>query len=354
MNKSFVLPLGAAVVLLALGTAGTAAAKEKIYKYDQFSDDPTIAKGEIESVKVNCQPGFAQSEAYGILIEPDPADYPFDIIRVEFLQGDTLNDPNSDKQNVVTVQVYNDDSTDPAPKGAPIFEISSNDIVDPLTVMPQHVQEGVFMQYKFDPLGDPMSHPKKITAGNIRVMLQFDDLDEFYPSIPGCEGLSGFGCQDPCALADEAGMGGGSLIRTVTKDWYFNEAVGVKGDWILRVVLDVPDNSSSSSSSSSGSGSSSSGGAGGSGSGCNSDADCPEATQVCRSHMCVEAAECKSDAECPSVDQVCRANKCQATDTGCGCEMIDRAPGGSVALMLLAGASAIARRARRKSPRRSE
>lgn len=357
MNKPSFLPACAAAMLL---STSALAGVEKVFKYDQFSDDPVTAKDEIPMVSVSCQPGFAKGEAYGILIVPDPKDYPFDILRVEFLQADTTNDPAGDKQNIVTIQVYNDDSAGAEPTGAPIFEITSGQIVDPVSMKPQHVQEGVFMQYAFDPTGDPQLHPKTITSGNVRVMVQFDDQDVAFPTIQGCEGLGGFGCQDPCALADEAATPKGNLIRTVTNAWLFNEAAGVKGDWIFRVVVDSSDT---------GQGAGGAGGAGGASSGtggdagaggssgsdpCDIDADCPEMNQVCQAHVCKLAPECVADADCAGADQVCSANKCQSADSGgCGCETAERTTGGGALMVLFAGIGVLVRRRGQRSSKPS-
>ncbi len=289
--------------LLGLGLVATvsinANAGKKTLKLDRYADDPNQAGSEIESSKIACLAGFVKGEAYGVLLTPDPADYPFDILSIDFVQGDV---GSPDTENDVMIQIYNEEGTASAPTKSPIYELDSGSVLLPPDTFGMPVQEGAFMRYEFDPGGDDADHPPTIYSGNLRIMVRFEnpaaDLSEW---APACKA----GCQDPCALADDdGGTDGRNVIQATGDNWGYNEDFGVKGDWVLRAVID----SAAASSSSGGTSSSSSGGSSSGGTGGNS------------------GGECDSDADCPNIDQVCRAHKCQSTgagtDTSSSCSVV--------------------------------
>lgn len=317
--------------------APSAGAVQKILKVDKFADDPNTAANEIQSAQnVSCQAGFYQSEAYGVLFVPDASDYPFDILSIDLIQGDT-GDP-SDTQNNVKFEIYNEDVVFAKPSTQPIFQLSSSDYFIPPDTLGQPVIESTFMLYQFDPAGEPEDHPAKITHGNVLVMVRFEDPELPIAGVQGCE----VGCQDPCVITDDNITPQRNVISATGDQWAFAESFGVKGDWVLRLQIDAASSgsgsgatTSSSTTTSSGSGSGGGTGSGGAGGGDN--------------------YECNSDADCPQIDQVCRAHTCQSTgnnetpadEGGCGCE-VGATPKGGTALVALAALAWLGRRKRRE------
>ncbi len=313
-----------------------ALAVQKTLKFDKFSEDPTTAANEIQGGgSVSCQAGFYLGEAYGVLFTPSPEDYPFDILSIDLVQGDS-GDP-ADTQNDVSFEIYNEDGIFDQPSTAPIFSLSSNDYFIPPDTFGQPVLESTFMLYQFDPSSpEPLDHPPKVTHGNVLVMVQFDNQEAPIAGVQGCS----LGCQDPCAITDDSITSQRNVIKAQGNTWAFAESFGVKGDWVLRLVIDAASSGSgsggsgatSTSSSTTTSASSGAGGAGGGGSmaECNSDADCPNINQVCRAHICQDTGSDATDT---------------GEDSGCGCQVGD-APKTGAAALAVAALGLLARRRR--------
>lgn len=315
--------------------APSAGAVQKVLKVDKFADDPSSAANEIQAASnVSCQAGFYQSEAYGVLFVPAESDYPFDILSIDLIQGDT-GDP-VDTANDVTFDIYNEDGVFSQPTTQPIFTLASTDYFIPPDTFGQPVLENTFMLYQFDPGAEPENHPKKITSGNVLVMVRFDNPELPIAGVSGCE----TGCQDPCVITDDSITSQRNVIRATGDQWAFAESFGVKGDWVLRLQIDAASagtgsggGSATTSTTSSGSGGGATG-AGGAGGGASN--------------------ECNTDADCPQIDQVCRAHTCQSTgneetpadEGGCGCE-VGATPKGGTALVALAALAWLGRRKRR-------
>jgi len=323
--------IGALVATSVLFSA-TAEATPKTLKVDRFDDDPTIAISQIQgATSLECQPGFYQGEAYGVILVPNEDDYPFDLLSIDLVQGDT---GSSDTMNDVTIEIYNDTGIAAAPSGPPIYSLTSADVVVG-EEFGQPVVENTFMRYQFDPMSaDPADHPPKITSGNVRIMIRFDNL-QVPIAVMGCAD----GCQDPCGLTDDDGITPQRTVMNVDigqgLTWGFSETYKVANDWMLRAVID----SSAGSSGQGGGGATSTTGSGAGG-----------ATTGAGTGG-ADAVECNSDADCPSLDQLCRAHKCQvapsddepAEEGGCGCR-VGSSESSAGALAALFGLGLLARR----------
>ncbi len=265
-----------AAACLALMTVSAPAFAEKvIWHYDSLPGDmATLANG-LKQHPLFAHPGFVKGEAWGQLYKPKAEDYPVKILTVEFVMAQA--DGQKEQKGDYSIEIYNDDGTGPAPKGPPVYAVTTKDFAAGGNIG-QPVVGNNGMIYQFD-WSKPENHPPLITAGNIYVAIRYlnetASLENMWGKLECTKmetglGIDLCGCQNLAALTDSATTPGANLMHIVwpvgtcsgTKAWKFVEQISttniqMKGDFILRLGVDgvAPVDSDASSGGGSGGGS---------------------------------------------------------------------------------------------------
>lgn len=259
MPNGDVMRFAALLVLLAavIALPRTASAEKIIWKYDQLDPDMNVLANGLANHPLYAHPGFVAGEAFGQIYKPKPEDYPVKILSVELVMAQAKNAAGKQKIDAI-IEFYNDDGAGPAPKGGPIWSVSTKDFaLGPQIGVP--IQGDTAMVYEFD-WSKPDNHPPLIDKGNIWVMIrildQAQDLTDYWgklecikQNIAGVE--VGCGCQKLAALSDSATTPGANIIHLVwplgtcsgQKQWKFVEQIAkdgvqMKGDFLLRLGVD--------------------------------------------------------------------------------------------------------------------
>ncbi len=262
----------AATALAALLLSAPVHADTVVWKYDDWQG--TIEQNADGKNKHphKAYPGFVAGEAYGQIYRPKPGDYPIKILSVKMVVASPNVTPPGDAN--IDIEIWNDTSQTATPNTkSPHFKISSSEFWNPQTQKDNMPLTGnTAMVYKFD-YKDPQGAPKKITQGNVRLMVRFTskavDAQKWWNEI-GCAKVEiagvtlGCGCQKVAPLTDSSTTKKSNLMHIITplgqcsggKKWMWIEDVSkegksMSGDFILRMEVEtsgaapVPDAGSS-------------------------------------------------------------------------------------------------------------
>ncbi|NMB74068.1 MAG: hypothetical protein GYA21_02940 [Myxococcales bacterium] len=234
---------------LTLTLAGRAGAEAVVYQYDQFDPDINVAAGQVTSIPLATQPGFASGEAFGQLYRPTAGQYPVKITGIDLILASPPNMPGTAEVNA-RIEVWAHSGSGAAPTGSqPLWSITTADLYNPNTGqfgMP--LQGNTAMSITFDQ-SEPDNHPPDINSGSFLVMIRYlDDARDmqtewgtmqcmYYPSLGAC------GCQEVGTLLDQATTQNANVLHVYgssnctgpATNWTFANAIGVTGDFILRV-----------------------------------------------------------------------------------------------------------------------
>ena len=236
--------------------AAPAMAEKVIWHYDSLPGDmDTLANG-LKQHPVYAHPGFVKGEAFGQLYKPKPEDYPVKILTVEFVMAQA--EGAKEQKTDIAIEIYNDDGNGPAPKGAPIYTVTSKDFAAGGNIG-QPVVGNTGMIYQFD-WSKPENHPPEIQAGNIYLVIRYlndaSSLENMWGKLECTKmetglGIDMCGCQNLAALTDQQTTLGANLMHIVwpvgtcsgNKQWKFVEQISttnlqMKGDFILRMGVD--------------------------------------------------------------------------------------------------------------------
>ena len=241
-----------AVVLVLAVALPAARAVEKIYKVDQFSSTLEQAADEINKAgKVQAEPGFAQGEAFGVIYKPDPAEYPIKVLGIQLILGAAPN--AKDLTTDADIEIWNDDGNAATPLDAePMYKVNTKELFNQDTNefgIPLKGNVGIAIDFNWD--GEAKDHPSLIVNGNIRVMIRFTEPSADYTAEwdPKCaiNPPFGCGCQKVAPLIDSAGTANANVMSILSEPmtcsgdpyWTYASAIGIKGDFVLRVRADV-------------------------------------------------------------------------------------------------------------------
>ncbi len=249
-------------VVAGLVVTSDASAVPWVFKYDQFPDDIGAAAGAVNGGSFYTQPGFVAGEAFGQVYEPDAAQYPIQIQGLDLILAAPPAAAAQLFANAI-IEIYNSDSKSADPQSAPIFSISTADLLDAQTNQlgfPLTGNAGLRIQFDFT---DPQNHPPVIDDGRIWVVIRFSDnardMTAEWGTIQcgiidlGGLGSIGCGCQNVGTLHDNAITPKANVIHHVTplgqcsgnKVWAFMETLDtgsgftINGDVVLRLHADV-------------------------------------------------------------------------------------------------------------------
>ncbi len=260
VTARMVLARAVAVVATALvgAVATTPAFAEKvIWHYDSL---PSIMDELATGMKLHpmyAHPGFVKGEGWGVLFKPKPTDYPVKILTVEFVMAQA--EGAQPQKGDFAIEFYNDDGVGPAPKGPPIWTITTKDFANGGNIG-QPVVGNTGMVYQFD-WTKPENHPPLIDKGNIYLVIRYlgesASLEAMWGKLECTKvslgaGLDLCGCQPLAALTEQkATIKGVNLMNIVwpigtcagAKQWKFVEQVSttnldMKGNFVLRMGVD--------------------------------------------------------------------------------------------------------------------
>lgn len=249
--------LWVALACTATALATPAFAEKVIWHYDSLPsvmDD--LATG-MKQHPMYAHPGFVKGEAWGVLFKPKPEDYPVKILTVEFVMAQA--EGTQPQKGDFAIEFYNDDGVGPAPKGAPIWSVTTKDFAAGGNIG-QPVVGNTGMVYQFD-WTKPENHPPLIDKGNIYLVIRYlaesASLETMWGKLECTKvslgaGLDLCGCQPLAALTEQkATIKGVNLMNIVwpvgtcagAKQWKFVEQVSttnldMKGNFILRMGVD--------------------------------------------------------------------------------------------------------------------
>ena len=241
--------LVAAGLFALLFFAQTARAENVVFKYDQFDPDISVAAGQVTSISLATQPGFARGEAFGQVYRPSAGQYPVKITGIDLIMASPPHMAGTAEVNA-KIEVWAHSGSGAAPSGSqPLWSITTADLYNPNTGqygMP--LVGNTAMAITFDQ-SDPNNHPPDINSGSFLVMIRYlDDARDmqsewgtlqcmYYPGMGAC------GCQEVGTLLDQATTQNANVMHIYgtsnctgpATDWSFANALGVTGDFILRV-----------------------------------------------------------------------------------------------------------------------
>ncbi|MBM4320723.1 MAG: hypothetical protein FJ125_12390 [Deltaproteobacteria bacterium] len=240
-------PIVAAATIALLLLARDAGAVARTYKVDQFDPNLAQAVAQLQGMPLPTQAGFEAGEGFGILIRPDPGDYPIRITGLDLVLAAPPNAP--DRQTRGTFEIYAAASEGPDPGAPPIFTIRTTDLIDPSSgELGLPLRGNTALRIDFD-WQDAEGHPPVINAGNIWAVLRFEEPAISSVDLWGTwqcqemEEVGMCGCQMVGALLDLGVTARANVLSIIwppghcsgSRQWTFAEDIGVTGDLILRV-----------------------------------------------------------------------------------------------------------------------
>ncbi|MBM4345733.1 MAG: IPT/TIG domain-containing protein [Deltaproteobacteria bacterium] len=250
------MALWAALVVTATGLATPGYAEKVIWHYDSLPSVMDELANGLEQHPVFAHPGFVKGEAYGAIFKPKATDYPVKILTVELVMAQAKG--QKDQKTDIAIEIYNDDGNGPAPKGPPVFSITSKDFANGGNIG-QPVVGNTGMIYQFD-WSKPENHPPLIDKGNIYLVIRYlndsASLENMWGKLECSKtnlgiGIDFCGCQNVAAISDQSTTIGVNLFHVVWpigtcsggKQWKFAEQVyagnpNIKGDFVLRMGVD--------------------------------------------------------------------------------------------------------------------
>ena len=230
------------------------AASFATYQHDQYSEDLVTAVSQITGAHLSAQPGFAQGEAFGQLFRPNAEDYPIKILGLDLI----LAGPLSGGATSADIEIWLDAGDGPTPnKAVPDFSINTIDLLNSETgEFDVNLAGNVASRLDFD-YDAADSHPPLVYSGNILVMVRYSepsaDLSDAWGNL-ACSTLIGCGCQPAAPFEDEQLTSGVNILNTYAfgsceepnaSQWNFSEAVGLSGDFIMRLRAETSGNEDS-------------------------------------------------------------------------------------------------------------
>lgn len=253
-------------VLVCLGLSSQAHAGSKLYKYDQFADSIDSAATQLGAGLTSAQAGYAKGEAFGVIFAPAPGDYPLTITSLDLVvPGVCVEDPSNKYKTAATIEIWFGDGPGPAPPQAtPNWQIDTTDLLVDAgagSVAGTYLEPNTALHISFDQ-DDPGGHPPQVFSGRIWVAVRFpldpQDLSSEWGACQaeggaaagGCAVIEGkqCGCQPVGTLHDglitpkvnilnhtAGGCDGGAVA------WSFMENLGIQGDVVMRLGVQVPE-----------------------------------------------------------------------------------------------------------------
>ncbi len=259
----------ALAVLCALGAfiAPANAGTPWVFKHDEFPASLSGAVAGVSGGSYYVQPGFVEGEAFGQVYSPTPEMYPIDITGFDFvLAAPPYGTPGTDYSTRAWIEIYNSTSNTADPGGAPLFSISTDDLMNQSngSIGVPLVGNTAFT-VKFD-TSDPANHPAPITQGKIWLVIRYAqaarDLSTDWGTLACMAADLGelgelCGCQSVATAHDNDGIVKKANVMNIvtpigtcsgSKSWVFMEDIDalpsgftIDGDLILRLKADVAD-----------------------------------------------------------------------------------------------------------------
>ncbi len=250
------------VLLLALFLFPTTSlAVPWVFKHDQFPSDLSSAANTINGGQFYVQPGFVAGEAFGQIYTPLPEMYPLQIKGFDVVLAAPPYATETLFTNA-TIEVYNSESQTADPGNAPIYSITTSDLLDPKTQQFGFPLQGnVGIHVEFD-LSNADDRPPVITSGKVWLVIRINDdardmsmewgtLQCTVIDIGGL-GSVGCGCQNVGTVHDATIVPKVNVLHHViplgqcsgNKQWSYMENISngtfaINGDIILRLHADV-------------------------------------------------------------------------------------------------------------------
>lgn len=252
-------------VLTCLALSSQAQAGSKLYKYDQFADSIDSAATQLGAGLTSAQAGYAKGEAFGVIFSPSPGDYPLTITSLDLVVPGVCVDSTSNEYNTAaTIEMWFGEGAGPAPPQAtPNWQIDTTDLLVDAgagSVAGTFLKPNTALHISFDQ-DDPGGHPPQVFAGRIWVAVRFPlapkDLATEWGtcqaeggSVAGGCAVTGTqcGCQPVGTLHDGLitpkvnilnHTAGGCTGDAVA--WSFMENLGIQGDVVMRLGVQVPE-----------------------------------------------------------------------------------------------------------------
>lgn len=229
-----------------------AAAAEKTYKYDQYSESISLAATQLAGNALAVQAGYETGEAFGQIYKPALQDYPVRILGIDLVLAEPPNLPGGKAE--AQIEIYAGDGDGPAPPTTePIFKISTAHLFNTSTMTDgQPLVGNTAMSITFDQ-DSPENHPPLIASGNIWVMIRYQSEATSLADAWGvitCDkdfmGVQiGCGCQQVGTFHDQSTTPAVNVLHqakacdSAATDWNFMEGIGVTGDLIMRLRAEV-------------------------------------------------------------------------------------------------------------------
>jgi hypothetical protein len=237
-----------------------ARAEPWVFKHDQFPPDLSAAASAINGGQFYVQPGFVDGEAFGQIYTPLPEMFPLQITGFDLV----LAAPPYGAEGLfanASIEIYNSESNSADPGNAPIFSITTGDLLNPKTQQFGFpLQGGVGLHVDFGQ-ANAEDRPPAITSGKIWLVIRMNDpardmsaeWGTLQCSVIDLGGISiGCGCQNVGTVHDASIVPKVNVLHHVTplgacsgsKQWSYMENISngtfaINGDIILRLLADV-------------------------------------------------------------------------------------------------------------------
>ncbi len=236
------------VSLILTQFTGVCFAQVIVYKHDQFDDDIVTASGQIASIPLGVQPGFAQNEAFGQVYTPSASDYPVKILGVDMVMAAPPNGSVDSTANA-WIEIWLFDSDGPSPgSDNPLWSVHTSELYNSSTGqtgVPLTGGTAWSVDFDWDTDGN---HPPLINSGKFALVIRFDDPSSdlqtewstiqcaYMPNLGAC------GCQKVAPIVDQAATNHVNLIEIIgmgqcsgdAATWMWADDAGIGGDFILR------------------------------------------------------------------------------------------------------------------------
>ena len=236
------------LAMLFLSLSGVCSAQVIVYKHDQFDDNIVTASGQIASIPLGVQPGFAQNEAFGQVYTPGDSDYPVKILGVDMVMAAPPNG-NVDSTANAWIEIWQFDGAGPSPSdNSPLWSVHTSELYNSAsgqTGVPLTGGTAWSVDFDWDTEGN---HPPLINSGKFALVIRFDDPSSdlqtewstiqcaYLPNLGAC------GCQKVAPIVDQAAGNHVNLIEIIgmgqcsgdAATWMWADDAGIGGDFILR------------------------------------------------------------------------------------------------------------------------
>ncbi len=255
--------LGAVVACVAMGSQ--AQAESKLYKYDQFADSIDSAATQLGAGLTSAQAGYVKGEAFGVIFSPSPGDYPVTITSLDLVvPGVCVDSTSNEYKTAATIEMWFGEGAGPAPpQTSPDWQIDTTDLLVDAgagSVAGTYLEPNTALHITFDQ-DDPGGHPPQVFSGRIWVAIRFPlDPKDLASEWGACQAEGGSvasgcaigpgqcGCQPVGTLHDGLITPNVNIINHTAGGctgpavaWSFMEKLGIKGDVVMRLGVQVPE-----------------------------------------------------------------------------------------------------------------